>query len=430
MHVFSDLQPYICTFPDCPNELAQFSSRAAWADHEFSQHRILQSWKCPECEEKYRSESEWEDHVCMQHEFKLAGNDLQIAKTLAFVVEEATRIDGEECPLCHKVLHEARRGYVKHVGTHMEEIALITLPRDTEEDEDSTSGSTSASSDRGSMKLVSDDLKTFATNFILTSSGPVGDFQKMGGGENLLESAAREIEKSDHSAEGVTTLDDPSTRSTLPSEGSREQKFVHSNETGQGSVSKNDWIIWDSEDHDDIGSIDSTSQPNEPYRATFPPFSPHEKSSRIENDSGGGLNISSDNHHGPIRLGTPRPRTVCGSTPAGTEQDRQDKSQAQVHHCLAGDCSYTTPRPADLKRHYRAKHSGPQDEDYKCSYESCTRKFRRKDHFRVHCKRVHHRDLPIEYGGTGKKWKLEGNLSEKADIIVSHVRRNCSRDIA
>ena len=136
MHVFSDLQPYICTFPDCPNELAQFPSRAAWAEHEFSQHRILQSWKCPECHEKYASDSDWEHHVHMQHKLKLAGKDLQIAKNMALVVEKAMRVDGEACPLCHTVLYEARRGYVKHVGTHMEEIALITLPRDIDEDED------------------------------------------------------------------------------------------------------------------------------------------------------------------------------------------------------------------------------------------------------------------------------------------------------
>ena len=78
----------------------------------------------------------------MEHELKLAGKDLRIAKNMAFVVEEAESVDGEQCPLCHVILREARRSYVKHVGTHMEDIALITLPRNVEEDEDPNSGST------------------------------------------------------------------------------------------------------------------------------------------------------------------------------------------------------------------------------------------------------------------------------------------------
>ena len=156
MHVFSDLQPYICTFADCPNELAQFPSRAAWAEHEFSQHRTTQSWKCSACHENYASDLEWEHHVHMQHKLKLAGRDLQVAKNMALVFEEAESVDGEQCPLCHVILREARRGYVKHVGSHMEDIALITLPRNVEEDEDPNSGSSDRDTHRKSLSQASD----------------------------------------------------------------------------------------------------------------------------------------------------------------------------------------------------------------------------------------------------------------------------------
>ncbi|MDI1485251.1 MAG: nucleic acid binding [Ramalina farinacea] len=73
------------------------------------------------------------------------------------------------------------------------------------------------------------------------------------------------------------------------------------------------------------------------------------------------------------------------------------------YHCLADYCNYKTDRHTDLKRHYKAKHPGPRDEVFQCSYKSCTKEFKRKDHLRDHSKRVHYRDLPAEYGGTGKR---------------------------
>lgn len=51
----------------------------------------------------------------------------------------------EECPLCCTVPGIPRRAFVKHVGRHMEEIALLALPRnvgeesDTERESDDTS---------------------------------------------------------------------------------------------------------------------------------------------------------------------------------------------------------------------------------------------------------------------------------------------------
>ena len=51
-------------------------------------------------------------------------------------------IETEECPLCRIVLGKPRRAFVKHIGRHMEEIALMALPRDTEEDSDESSSST------------------------------------------------------------------------------------------------------------------------------------------------------------------------------------------------------------------------------------------------------------------------------------------------
>lgn len=67
---------------------------------------------------------------------------------------EATRIEDDECPLCRIVVGKSRRGFVKHVARHMEEIALMALPLNVEEDTEEGSTST----DRSSLEPSSQHL--------------------------------------------------------------------------------------------------------------------------------------------------------------------------------------------------------------------------------------------------------------------------------
>ncbi len=113
--------------------MAQFPSRAAWAEHEFSNHRTTQSWTCPECAKDFLEVSTWEKHLQEMHRLFFSRSNLQVAKDMALKTE-ARRIEDDECPLCRIVVGKPRRGFVKHVGRHMEEIALMALPRDVEED--------------------------------------------------------------------------------------------------------------------------------------------------------------------------------------------------------------------------------------------------------------------------------------------------------
>lgn len=138
MHVFADLRPYICTFPDCRDELAQFTTRAAWADHEFTEHRHDQTWNCLECSKKFTSASDWEQHLQEMHHRVFIGPQVPVARNIAYQ-KQPRPIETEECPLCRVVLGKPRRAFVKHVGRHMEEIALMALPRNTEEDSDESS---------------------------------------------------------------------------------------------------------------------------------------------------------------------------------------------------------------------------------------------------------------------------------------------------
>lgn len=145
MHVFADLRPYICTFSDCKDELAQFTTRAAWADHEFTEHRNDQTWNCPECSATHADASSWEQHLHNIHRRVFTGPQLLVARNAALKTYPRP-IETEECPLCSIILGKQRRAFVKHIGRHMEEIALMALPRGTEEDSDDSSASTDQTS--------------------------------------------------------------------------------------------------------------------------------------------------------------------------------------------------------------------------------------------------------------------------------------------
>lgn len=139
--MFADLRPYICTFANCEKELAQFPTRAAWADHEFTEHRVLRSWSCPECPKQCDSEIEWVLHLEKCHQRTFLGPKHQVAKEMAYKTR-AKPAENEECPLCQVILGKPRREFVKHVGRHMEEIALMALPRDNDGESEIHSTST------------------------------------------------------------------------------------------------------------------------------------------------------------------------------------------------------------------------------------------------------------------------------------------------
>ena len=56
------------------------------------------------------------------------------------------RAEEEECPLCRVVLGNPRRAFVKHVSRHMEDIALMALPRNADEDSETSSINTNHAS--------------------------------------------------------------------------------------------------------------------------------------------------------------------------------------------------------------------------------------------------------------------------------------------
>ncbi|KAJ5629739.1 Zinc finger C2H2 [Penicillium herquei] len=98
-HVFNDLLPYLCVFPNCP-----------------SPHRL------------YESRREWFSHIQSQHSISSDGAAGNVS-----------------CPLCMSSVSSGKH-LERHIGRHLEELALFALPR-SEEDDDGPPNSSDESSD-------------------------------------------------------------------------------------------------------------------------------------------------------------------------------------------------------------------------------------------------------------------------------------------
>ena len=147
-HVFTDLQPYICTFQDCGSEIDSFATRKAWADHEFSVHRTKKIWICNDCIARFSEKDLYREHAYSSHGNVLMRNQLE-----ALVNTAETRVGISEdnlCPFCSENLGTKSRAFAMHVGRHMEEVALAVLPRDSEFEDDQ--GSAGSSIDSSSLR--------------------------------------------------------------------------------------------------------------------------------------------------------------------------------------------------------------------------------------------------------------------------------------
>ena len=140
MHVFEDIMPYICTFPGCRDELHQFPSRNTWAEHEIEEHRSCIAWACPECPVECSDPTAWSVHVQETHD--RAFNPLQNKSAADAAYRKRPRpINDDSCCLCAEKLGKTHRDIKTHLGRHMEEIALMALPRGHEDDSDDSSHS-------------------------------------------------------------------------------------------------------------------------------------------------------------------------------------------------------------------------------------------------------------------------------------------------
>lgn len=139
-HVHADFKAYVCLFQNCESKM--FSSRRVWFEHELSEH--LSEWQCCYCStEPFADLVDFEEHMETKHGGEFRKEQLSsLAKLSRRPLEN---IPAASCPFCDwptrlrageissqdngsmDVLVPWRR-YRKHVGGHLEQLALSALP--------------------------------------------------------------------------------------------------------------------------------------------------------------------------------------------------------------------------------------------------------------------------------------------------------------
>jgi hypothetical protein len=145
-HVYDDIKPYVCTDEKCTVKI--FGDNRLWLKHQCSEH--LARWGCQYCEDRdhFESYQDFERHMRKQHSIGRDGEKLQRWAKISEIA--LTRVPMTACPLCdwaqfytarrvtkrdHEKMVSDREGvsldrYRRHVGSHLEQIALGLLPED------------------------------------------------------------------------------------------------------------------------------------------------------------------------------------------------------------------------------------------------------------------------------------------------------------
>ncbi|KAL9633499.1 MAG: hypothetical protein Q9164_004665, partial [Protoblastenia rupestris] len=136
-HVFQDLEPYICTFPSCG--LETFKSQHAWFEHELMAHR--NQWTCSGCSLCFDFSSDLMAHIKQKHQGLVA--ERQLPTYLDQMKRSVDALRPEDCPFCdgswahngpNPMLSNAGLGvtiddFRGHLGQHLQQISLFSLPR-------------------------------------------------------------------------------------------------------------------------------------------------------------------------------------------------------------------------------------------------------------------------------------------------------------
>ncbi|KAL3468871.1 hypothetical protein BJX99DRAFT_265737 [Aspergillus californicus] len=125
-HVLHDIQPYVCTFPDCSEGDRLYSSRQAWMEHERVRHQLV--WRCFEPRHKntnYATKNQLRLHYV--HDHPNIG-ELQLPNVLDLAggtVENSRTV----CPFCSSA-GPFDKGIYNHMAFHQESLARFALPKD------------------------------------------------------------------------------------------------------------------------------------------------------------------------------------------------------------------------------------------------------------------------------------------------------------
>jgi hypothetical protein len=129
--VFGDIRPYVCTFENCTRPDYLFGSRHEWFEHERQIHR--REWFCHACQIPFSLQTEFQQHLLLNHSELFSSSELQIVVDRA---ERAIELP-QTCHLCSE--QHLSDSLQRHLGRHLQQIALFILPGSIHEDTGSDS---------------------------------------------------------------------------------------------------------------------------------------------------------------------------------------------------------------------------------------------------------------------------------------------------
>ncbi len=156
LHVFADLQAYICTASDCSELLRTFPTRKQWFDHEMDHHHTRTLYNCQLCDVTHTDETAFLNHTLKDHNVPIGTPSLKTALVSTASVSVATAAHDLQCSLCLQTRWLKHRDYATHVGKHLENIALCALSPDIDTDTEAE-GSVSDGSINGNKENAEDN---------------------------------------------------------------------------------------------------------------------------------------------------------------------------------------------------------------------------------------------------------------------------------
>ena len=141
-HVFSDIRPYVCTFPEC--DAPYFGNIDKWFQHEMSCHRVV--YRCFLCPDTVcHQEKDFIAHLKRRHPSVFDHAESEQNTTLAR--EPLSKIPAADCPCCTEWVDRLRehaglasgltpdevlavdpRQFKRHLAKHLENLALFAIP--------------------------------------------------------------------------------------------------------------------------------------------------------------------------------------------------------------------------------------------------------------------------------------------------------------
>jgi hypothetical protein len=118
-HVLQDLQPYVCTFPSCPQSEEFFDNRKTWFEHETQHHRV--EFFCnTELHPPVSTLDEFEKHMSQVH-----GYTPNQTSAMIDLFKRPSKTREMDCNLCGRRTNQIK----SHVSRHLQHLALFALPR-------------------------------------------------------------------------------------------------------------------------------------------------------------------------------------------------------------------------------------------------------------------------------------------------------------